>query len=41
MRGSDKGEVVIDVAVTDADGAAPVAAAMTWAWVPRARRPKP
>jgi acyl-coenzyme A thioesterase PaaI-like protein len=33
----EKGNTVVDVRVTDASGAAPVACEMTWAWVPKKR----
>ncbi len=35
MQLEDKGEVVVDVKVTDAAGVEPVICQMVWAWIPR------
>eukprot|EP00048_Salpingoeca_helianthica_P015994 m.229829 g.229829 ORF g.229829 m.229829 type:complete len:188 (-) comp17844_c0_seq1:71-634(-) len=41
IRTADRGEVLVNVAVTDESGAAPIACEMIWAWVPKVRTPKP
>lgn len=38
LHAQDKGHTVVEVVVTDASGAAPIACEMTWAWVPKQRQ---
>lgn len=38
MRASDKGEVTVQVTVTDEAGASPVECEITWAWIPSGPR---
>lgn len=40
IRSTEKGETVVAVTVTDESGREPIVCEMTWAWVPKKRRPK-
>ena len=37
IRSTEKGDIVVPVKVTDAEGKEPIACEMTWAWVPKRR----
>ena len=37
IRTTEKGDIVVPVTVTDAEGKEPIACEMTWAWVPKRR----
>ncbi len=37
LQSEAKGELVVAVTVTDDSGESPIAATMTWAWVPKKR----
>lgn len=37
IRSTDKGEVLVEVHVTDATGKEPIQCEMTWAWIPKKR----
>jgi acyl-coenzyme A thioesterase PaaI-like protein len=37
ILGTEKGETLVPVRVTDADGNEPIECEMTWAWTPRRR----
>lgn len=41
ITSQDKGEVAVQVAVTDESGGSPIACEMVWAWVPKVRTPPP
>jgi len=38
MFSEDKGDVLVDVVVTDESGESPIACEMVWAWVPKKRK---
>ena len=37
IRNTEKGDIVVPVVVTDAEGKQPISCEMTWAWVPKRR----
>ena len=37
IRNTEKGDIVVPVTVTDAEGKEPISCEMTWAWVPKRR----
>lgn len=40
IRTLEKGEVCVPVTITDDSGQSPIEASMTWAWVPKVRKPR-
>eukprot|EP00164_Ancoracysta_twista_P002469 GFYU01003278.1.p1 GENE.GFYU01003278.1~~GFYU01003278.1.p1 ORF type:complete len:169 (-),score=47.85 GFYU01003278.1:104-610(-) len=40
IRNTEKGELTVPVVVTDEEGKEPIEASMTWAWIPKVRKPK-